>query len=55
MDESGFNGYSYFCPNFVIKLWIVDSTEKQVVEAPMTQSDVGHVIKSDMLLPHVTL
>ena len=38
----------------VIKLWIVESTEEEVVEAPMTQSDVGHVIKLDMLLPHIT-
>ena len=27
---------------------------KEVLEVPTTQSDVGHAIKSDMLLPHVT-
>ena len=43
-----------FVLTLVIKLWIVDSMEEEVVEAPMTQLDVGHVIKSDMLLPHVT-
>ena len=43
-----------FVLTLVIKLWIVDSTEEEVVEAPMNQSDVGLVIKSDMLLPHVT-
>ena len=43
-----------FVLTLVIKLWIVDSMEEEVVEVPMTQSDVGHVIKSDMFLPHVT-
>ena len=42
-----------FVLTLVIKLWIVDSTE-EVVEGPMTQLDVWHVIKLDMLLPHVT-
>ena len=37
----------------VIKLWIVDSMKEEGMEAPMTQLDVGHAIKSDMLLPHV--
>ena len=27
---------------------------KEVLEVPTTQSGAGHVIKSDMLLPHVT-
>ena len=38
----------------VKRLWIVDSMEEEGMEAPMTQLDVGHAIKSDMLLPHVT-
>ena len=41
-----------FVLTLVIRLWIV---EEEGLEAPMTQLDVGHVIKSDMLLPHVTL
>ena len=44
-----------FVLTLVIKLWIVDSMEEEGLEAPMTRSDVGHAIKSDMLLPHVTL
>ena len=43
-----------FVLTLVRKLWIVDSIEEEVVESPMSQSDVGHVIKLDMLLPHVT-
>ena len=43
-----------FVLTLVIKLWSVESTEEEVVEGPMTQLDVGHVIKLDMLLPHVT-
>ena len=43
-----------FVLNLVIKLWSVDSTQEEVVEGPMNQLDVGHVIKWDMLLPHVT-
>ena len=43
-----------FVLTVVMKLWIVDSPEEEVVEGPMTQSDVGHVIKLDMLLPNVT-
>ena len=43
-----------FVLTLVIRLWIVDSMEEGGIEAPMTQLDVGHVIKSDMLLPHVT-
>ena len=38
----------------VINLWIVESMEEEVVEAPMTQSDVGHVINSNIFFPHVT-
>ena len=37
----------------VIRLWIVGSMEEEGLEAPMSQLDVGHAIKSDMLLPHV--
>ena len=33
-----------FVLTLVIKLWSVDSTEEEVVEGPMTQSDVGHVV-----------
>ena len=43
-----------FVLTLVIRLWIVDSMEKEGLEAPMTQLDVGHAIKSDMFLPHVT-
>ena len=43
-----------FVLTLVIKLWSVDSTEEKVTEGPMTQSDVGHVIKLNMLFPHVT-
>ena len=43
-----------FVLNLVIKLWSVDSMQEEVVEGPMNQLDVGHVIKWDMLLPHVT-
>ena len=42
-----------FAPTLVIKQWIADST-KEVVEVSMTKLNVGHVIKLDMLLPHVT-
>ena len=52
--ESGFNGYCYFVLTLVIRLWIVDSMEEEGMESPMNQLDVGHVINSDMLLPHVT-
>ena len=38
----------------VIRLWIVGSMEEEGLEAPMSQLNVGHAIKSDMLLPHVT-
>ena len=37
----------------VIRLWIVDSMEEEGLEAPISQLDVGHAIKSNMLLPHV--
>ena len=43
-----------FVLTLVIRLWIVDSMEEEGLEAPMTQLDVGHAIKSDMVLPHVT-
>ena len=43
-----------FVLTLVIRLWIEDSMEEEALEAPMTQLDVGHAIKSDMLLPHVT-
>ena len=43
-----------FVLTLVIRLWIVDSMEEEGLEAPMSQLDVGHVNKSDMLLPHVT-
>ena len=43
-----------FALTLVIRLWIVDSMEEQGLEFPMTQLDVGHVVKSNMLLPHVT-
>ena len=32
----------------VIRLWIVDSTEEEVLESPMTRLDVGHVTNMDM-------
>ena len=38
----------------VIKLWIVDSMEEEVLEAPMTKLDAGHVTKLDILLLLVT-
>ena len=44
-----------FVLTLVIRLWIVGSMEEEGLEAPMNQLDVGHAIKSDMLLPHVTL
>ena len=31
-----------FVLTLVINLWSVDSTEEEVVEAPMTQLDAGH-------------
>ena len=34
-----------FVLTLVISLWIVDSMEEEGLEVPMTQSDVGHVIK----------
>ena len=43
-----------FVLTLVIKLWSVDSTEEEVVEVPMTLSNAGHVIKLNMLIPHVT-
>ena len=43
-----------FVLTLVIRLWIVDSMEEERLETPMNQLGVGHVIKSDMLLPHVT-
>ena len=44
-----------FVLTLVIRLWIVGPMEEEGLEAPMSQLDVGHVIKSDMLLPPVTL
>ena len=38
----------------VIRLWIVGSMEEEGLEVPMSYLDVGHVNKSEMLLPHVT-
>ena len=52
--ESGFNGYFIFVLTLVIKLWSVEFKEEEVVKGPLTQSYVGHVIKLDMLQPHVT-
>ena len=43
-----------FVLTLVIKMWIVDSTEEEVLEAPLTKLDVGHVTKMDILLPPVT-
>ena len=43
-----------FVLTLVIRLWIVDSMEEEGMEAPMSQLDVGHINKSDMLPPHVT-
>ena len=43
-----------FVLTLAINMWIVDSTKEEVVEGPMTQLYVGHVIKLDMLLPHAT-
>ena len=43
-----------FVLTLVIKIWIVDSIKEEVVEGPMTQLDVGHVTKLDILLPLVT-
>ena len=42
-----------FVLTLVIKLWIVHSIE-EVVEAPITQLDVGHATKLDILMPPVT-
>jgi len=44
-----------FVLTLVIRLWVVDSMEEEGLEAPMTQLDVGRVIKSNMLLPRHTL
>ena len=43
-----------FVLNLVIRLWIVDSMEKEGLEAPMAQLDIGHVIKLDIFLLIVT-
>ena len=43
-----------FVLTLVIRLWIVDSTEEEVLEAPITQLNDGHVIKVDILLLFVT-
>ena len=43
-----------FVLTLVIKLWIVESMEEEVAEGPITQLDVGHVIKLDMFLAHAT-
>ena len=43
-----------FVLTLVIRIWIVDSMKEEGLEVPMTQLDVGHVIKLDMFLPHVT-
>ena len=39
----------------VIRIRIVDFTEEEVLEAPMTRLDPGHAIKLDILLLLVTL
>ena len=38
----------------VISLWIVESTEEEVLEVLMTKLDAGHVTKMDILLPPIT-
>ena len=38
----------------VIRQWIVDSTEEEVLEVSMTKLDAGHVTKLDILLLLVT-
>ena len=38
----------------VIRLWILDSIEEEVLEVPVTKLDVGHVTKMDILLLLVT-
>ena len=42
-----------FVLTLVIRLWIVDYTEEEVLESPMTQLDTGHVINMDILLPPI--
>ena len=37
----------------VIRLWIVESTEEEVLEAAMTKLYVVHVTKMDILLPPI--
>ena len=43
-----------FVLTLVIRLWIVDSTEEEVIEAQITKLDAGHVTKLDILLPLAT-
>ena len=38
----------------VIMLRIIDSTEEEVLEIPMTKLDAGHVTKMDILFPPIT-
>ena len=45
---------SIFVLTLVIRLWVADSTEEKGMDGPMTQLDVGHVTKLDILLPTVT-
>ena len=52
--ENGFNGYSFSCSKFVIRLCIVDSMEEEMLESPMTELDDGNVTKLDILLLLVT-
>ena len=43
-----------FVLTLFIRLWIVEYMEEEGLEATMTQLDAVNVIKSYMLLPHVT-
>ena len=43
-----------FVLTLVIRIWIVVSTEEEVMEAQITKLDVGHVIRLDILLLFVT-
>ena len=42
-----------FVLTLVIRLWIVDSTEEEVMESQITKLDGGHIIKLDIFMPPV--
>ena len=49
-----FNGFSMHVVVLVTGLWNAHSVEEEVLEVKVTQLDVGHVTKLDILLLTIT-